>query len=424
MIVLVRAFSILLVLLAVISVAPAPTLADTVEQIRDQITEINRERAKIDEEIKGYEKQLQTIAGSKQTLQSAIQTLDVSRTKTAAQIKSIQQKIASANLRLNELALEINDKEASIALDQAALAASLRAIDDEDDFSIVERLVGSEDFSEAWRSVDRLAALNETLRAHADALTEAKIALSDQHEAVADTRQDLSYSNEELASQKKALDINRQGKAQLLTQTQQEEAQYQALVAQKKAQQKAFEAQLFTFEAQLSALLDPSSIPTAQTGVLIYPVTNVFVTQYFGATVDAKRLYVSGSHGGIDFRAPIGTPIMAAAGGSVTYTESVNTRSGCQYGKFVLLKHANGLSTIYGHLSSVSVAPGETVRAGQVIGYSGDTGYATGPHLHFGVYVTEGIRVTDSSALGSTYCAGIKTVAASPDAYLDPMSYL
>lgn len=419
-----RGFLLLILLALVVGFVPTPTRADTVEQIRDQIKAINAERAKIDEEIKTYEKQLVQIAGSKQTLQSAIATLDVSRNKTAAQIRDIQKKIQSANLRLDELADEISEKEASIALDQAALAASLRAIDGEDDFSMVERLVGAEDFSEAWKSVDRLTALSDSLRSHTLALSEAKVALHGQHEAVSDTKADLSSSNTELETQKKALDVNRQGKAQLLSQTQAEEAQYQALIEQKRAQQKAFESQLYAFESQLSALLDPSSIPAAKTGALLYPIKDVFITQYFGKTVDARRLYVSGTHGGVDFRAPIGTPIMAAGAGTVTDTESAYTRSGCQYGKFVLIKHANGLSTIYGHLSQVSVSPGQSVSAGQVIGYSGDTGYATGPHLHFGVYATEGIRVTDASALGSTYCAGIKTVAASPDAYLDPMSYL
>ncbi|MFZ3020141.1 MAG: M23 family metallopeptidase, partial [Minisyncoccia bacterium] len=117
-------------------------------------------------------------------------------------------------------------------------------------------------------------------------------------------------------------------------------------------------------------------------------------------------------------------PIVASLSGTVTDTESVKTRQGCQYGKWVLIKHPNGLSTIYGHLSVVLVKPGSAVVNGQVIGYSGQTGYATGPHLHFGVFATAGIRIVDASSLGSTYCAGIKTVAAGINAYLDPLTYL
>ena len=422
-----RSFALSLVLLVILigasALSPAATHAQSVKEIRERIEEINRERAKIDEEIAGYQAELNEISGEKQTLQGAIQTLDVSRSKTAAQIKDIQAKIRGATLRLDELSFEITDKEELIRLDRAAVSASLRAIDTADQISIIEQLMMSEDISEAWRAVDSLASVNQALRVHAQALGEAKVALAEQHTAVASTKNELSSSNVELESQKRALDINRQGKQQLLSQTQAEEAQYQALIAEKRRQQAAFEAQLFTFEAQLKQALDPSTIPTAGAGVLAYPLDNVRITQYFGATVDAKRLYVSGTHGGIDFGASIGTPIRAALSGTVTTTEVANIRSGCQYGKFVLLKHANGLSTIYGHMSSVAVTPGETVMTGDVIGYSGETGYATGPHLHFGVYATQGIKIVTADQLGSTYCAGIKTVAANPEAYLDPMSY-
>jgi murein DD-endopeptidase MepM/ murein hydrolase activator NlpD len=111
---------------------------------------------------------------------------------------------------------------------------------------------------------------------------------------------------------------------------------------------------------------------------------------------------------------------MASLGGVVTDTEAVITKNGCQYGKFVLIKHSNGLSTIYGHLSQVNVTPGQAVSTGERIGYSGNTGYTTGPHLHFGVYATQGIRIINS--IGN--CVGIKTVSASLNAYLDPMLYL
>lgn len=407
-----------------VSVPPQESSAQSISQIKDRIEEINRERAKIDEEIAGYQRQLNEIAGEKQTLQSVIQTLDVSRSKTTAQIREIESKIRGANLRLQELDFEITDKEALIALDQAAVAEALRAIHKADEVSIFERLFSSENFTDAWTSVDQLASLNQSLHAHADALSEAKVVLREQQSSVSSTKNQLASHNVELQSQKQALDINRQGKQELLQQTQSEEAAYQALIAERRKQQAAFDALLFQFEAQLKQALDPSSIPSAGSGTLLYPLDSIYVTQYFGKTVDAKRLYVSGSHGGVDFRASIGTPVKAALSGTVTEIESTNIRSGCQYGKFVLVKHANGLSTIYAHLSSVNVSKGSTVTTGEVIGYSGNTGYSTGPHLHFGVYASEGIKVVTADQLGSTYCAGIKTVAANPEAYLDPMLYL
>lgn len=418
------ALALCLVSIMTLSLMGVEARADTIGTIKDQIEKINEERAKLDAEIAGYQKQINALSGTKQTLQSTIQTLDISRSQTATQIKGLQKKIAAANLRLDQLSLEITDKEQSMALDREAIARSLRSIDGADDTLIIEYILGAGSLTDAWTAVDNLSSLTYSLRAHTNALLEIKEVLTDQHKSVAETKNELSSATTDLESQKKALDINRQGKQQLLSQTQAQESSYQALLADRLKKQKEFDALLFSYEAALQQALDPSSIPSAQTGVLLVPLDSIFVTQYFGRTVDAQRLYVSGSHGGVDFRASIGTPVKAALAGTVSEVEGIKIKDGCQYGKFVLIKHANGLSTIYGHLSQVSVGEGDTISTGQVIGYSGNTGYSTGPHLHFGVYATQGIKVVTADALGSTYCAGIKTVAANPDAYLDPMDYL
>lgn len=418
------ALSFLLLFLGVLSLIPPRADASSIDTIKEQIEQINAERAKLDAEIAGYQKQLNALAGTKQTLQSTIQTLDVSRSKTAAQIKDLQKKIAAANLKLDQLSFEITDKEQAMALDREAISQSLRTIDQADDSLIIEYLLGAKDLTEAWTAVDNLTSLSQSLHAHTRALSEIKQVLAEQHKSVASTKTELSSATVDLESQKKALDINRQGKQQLLSQTQAQESSYQALIAERKKRQQEFDALLFSYENALRQALDPDSIPTAGKGVLLYPVDSPRITQYFGKTVDAKRLYTSGSHGGVDFGASIGTPVKAALTGTVSEIEAKKIKDGCQYGKFVLIQHANGLSTLYAHLSQVSVNVGDTVTTGQVVGYSGDTGYSTGPHLHFGVYATQGIRVVTADQLGSTYCAGIKTVAANPEAYLDPMLYL
>ena len=89
-------------------------------------------------------------------------------------------------------------------------------------------------------------------------------------------------------------------------------------------------------------------------------------------------------HTGVDWAAPVGTPILAAGDGTV---ELVGGKGG--YGNYVRIRHANGYSTAYGHMSRYAegVAPGVSVKQGQVIGYVGSTGLSTGPHCHFEVLV-------------------------------------
>ena len=75
-------------------------------------------------------------------------------------------------------------------------------------------------------------------------------------------------------------------------------------------------------------------------------------------------------------------------------TGNTDEPRGCySYGKWILIKHENGLSTLYAHLSLIKVNAGETVNTGDIIGYSGNTGYSTGPHLHLTVYATQGVKI-------------------------------
>jgi len=93
-------------------------------------------------------------------------------------------------------------------------------------------------------------------------------------------------------------------------------------------------------------------------------------------------LHFARMHAGIDFGAPWGSPIVAAADGQV-----VAAGWGGGYGREVQIAHGGGIVTLYGHMSSIAAAAGEPVRQGQVIGYVGSSGLSTGPHLHFEVKV-------------------------------------
>jgi len=103
-----------------------------------------------------------------------------------------------------------------------------------------------------------------------------------------------------------------------------------------------------------------------------------------------RRLF----HAGVDFSAPRGTPICAAQGGTVVYSGWLQG-----YGKLVVIRHPNGLSTRYGHCSSIRTKVGQSVKRGQIIGTVGSTGTATGNHLHFEVR-RNGVTVNPLALLG------------------------
>jgi murein DD-endopeptidase MepM/ murein hydrolase activator NlpD len=133
-----------------------------------------------------------------------------------------------------------------------------------------------------------------------------------------------------------------------------------------------------------------------------------------GSSFGARQDPINGEgafHSGIDIDAPTGTPVRATADADVT-----GATMGAGYGRQLVLDHGHDLLTVYGHLSAVAVVPGQHVTRGQVIGYVGQTGRATGPHLHYEVRVHnvpvnpykylrvtyEQIATTDSGSTAST----------------------
>jgi murein DD-endopeptidase MepM/ murein hydrolase activator NlpD len=112
-------------------------------------------------------------------------------------------------------------------------------------------------------------------------------------------------------------------------------------------------------------------------------------------------------HQGVDFAAPLGTPVLAAGDGVV-----VEARPWQGYGNWLRIRHAGGWQTGYAHLAAYvgGVGPGVRVRQGEVVGYVGQTGLATGPHLHYEVWL-DGVRVDPMRAV-SAPAADLGPVAA------------
>ena len=121
------------------------------------------------------------------------------------------------------------------------------------------------------------------------------------------------------------------------------------------------------------------------TGIFAWPLPQSFtITSQFGYRTDPFTGEIS-YHSGTDIAAPYGTPVLAAAGGTVTVANATDPWGG-SYGYYVKIQHDGTFDTLYAHCSSICVTPGQQVRQGEVIGYVGSTGNSTGNHLHFEVW--------------------------------------
>lgn len=132
-----------------------------------------------------------------------------------------------------------------------------------------------------------------------------------------------------------------------------------------------------------------SGTPVYSNGSLIWPTDSTYITSNFGNR-DAPTAGASTNHQGLDIGAAAGTPIYAAASGTIEVATSNNS-----YGNYVMVNHGSGTTTVYAHMESMTVSSGQYVTQGQIIGYVGSTGITTGPHLHYEVRV-DGSRVDPS----------------------------
>lgn len=422
-----RRFFILLCVLGVASAVSATAVAETADELRGNITNTQANIDKLEKEIAQYEKDLDVIGKEKKTLQNTVNELDVSRKKVQASITLTQNKISQTQRTINTLTNNIKTREQLVQEHQHALAESLRQLEEEDATTLLEILLSGTNVSEAWERVDTLRQFKRGVEQRVATLTQEKTDLEKTRSEHQTQQEVLTEQKQDLSQQKTTLDINRTTKNQLLSQTKNKESTYQDILEQKRKAKIEFENALSEYESKLSYILDPSTLPPAGKGVLRWPLSKVRITQYFGNTEFAKSGAYNGSgHNGVDFGTPVGTPVKAALSGTIVETGNTDVYPGCySYGTWVLIQHPNGLSTLYGHLSQVNVSNGQSVSTGDLIGYSGNTGYSTGPHLHFTVFASGAVSVRRLGDVKSkTNCANARIPVSAFSGYLNPMDYL
>jgi len=420
----------ILLIIAIASLLSFPFLfikAQTAEEIQQQIQQSNAEIENIEKEIAEYEKQLDTVANEKRTLESNVRELDITRQKVSANVNVAQTRVNTTELEITQLEGDIYSYQGKIERGTAALSETLRNIYIGESQTFVETILKSGKASEFWDEVSSLEQFQTVLRDKLVSLEIAKGELVVAKGASEEKFAQLVVERDDLSSQKRALDITKKEKENLLSETKEKESTYQEILEEKRRAKEEFEAAILELESRLEYTSDPSSIPPRGKGILRWPLNAIKITQYFGNTAFAQSgAYNGQGHNGVDFRASVGTPVKSALSGTIQATGNTDQYAGCySYGKWVLVRHGNGLSTLYAHLSHIGVTSGQNVSTGEVIGFSGNTGYSTGPHLHFTVYESSGVQLVRLGDVRTrTNCANARIPVAPLKAYLNPLDYL
>ncbi|OGI94352.1 hypothetical protein A3A03_03375 [Candidatus Nomurabacteria bacterium RIFCSPLOWO2_01_FULL_40_18] len=399
--------------------------AETAKEVREKIDQKSVEIAKLEAEIRAYQSELQNLGKQKNSLSVSIKQLDITKKKLNADIAVTQNQIDKTNLQIQNLSNDIGDKESNIENDIESIKIGIQKTNEFELTNVFETLLSSNDFTGVWNDIDNIATVREKLQTNIVDLKQIKGELEDTRTETIKAKDELVALKSKLSDQQKIVVQNTNEKNKLLTQTKNSEANYQKLVADQLAKKLAFEKDLRDYESQLKFILNPDELPGS--GVLSWPLDNVYVTQVFGKTVASKRLYVSGSHSGVDFRASIGTPVRAMADGVVLGTGNTDeTCVGTSFGKWVFIKYNNGLVSTYGHLSLTKAVEGQKITRGDIVAYSGNTGHTTGPHLHVSLYVGSAASIQKLPIVSVPGCIGrAYTIPLAPTgAYLDPLYYL
>lgn len=406
----------ILIFLAAISASAA----EIPEELRDSISQKTKELETINQQIAETQKKLEETESKGKTLKNEISQVDQRLNQLNLGIKASEININKLKLEVESLQYDLKDIRGSIDTTKAGIVKLFRELVKKDRESLIVTFLRGNSLADSVNELENTVSLNSSLSEKVVNLQILDKQVAENIDSTAKKKSLVERENENLKNKKTIAAVQKNEKQTLLTVTKNQEKNYQNLLSDLEKQQNAISDEIGKFEDQLRAAFDPTLLPSKRPGVFAWPIQLkkygglAYITQHFG---EKSYLYRGKPHNGLDVGGPVGTPIYAADDGTVSAVDN-NDRSSWQkyqYGKYVMIEHGNNISTLYAHLSKQNVKKGDTVKRGDVIGYLGNTGYATGPHLHFGAYWTPSIQFKTISPANGLVPVG---VIISPEDYL------
>ncbi len=360
---------------------------DEVDDLNDKLEQLQKESDALQAKVNAAktEKAKQEAIKEKTT-----QEITIMKNQIAAleeKIVALENKIAGLEQDIVQKEEEIDGLEDSISENYDLFKRRMRAMYMSEHTSSLSLLLGAESFGDfltaseylkrvAQHDQDILDNLEQTL---AD-VEAAKAAVEEAKAAVEADRAELSSTKAQAEATRKQLDQKLSATVAEIQSIDQMEKEFLADIAAKQKEMKETQEEIDRIYAEM----DEDEMGEFVGGTFMYPVPGyTYISSYYG-----WRFNGTDFHTGVDFTGSNvnGKSVVAANAGNVIFTKTTYI-PGRSYGKYIIVDHGGGYSTLYAHLSSVNVSVGDYVRKGQNIGNVGSTGWSTGPHLHFEVRV-------------------------------------
>lgn len=368
---------------------------------KKSIEEKSKELEQINGQIRETQTNLVKIDSQKRTLNSDLKKIDYTISQVSLGIKASEVNIQKLNLELGSLNERVEAIEKDVDFKKGAIIETIKKINESDREGTLQVLLKNESLVKGAFEVQALHDVQDVLSLNVNELKDLHADLTETIEEKENKKKQVENENQNLKVRKNLAEDQKQERRTLLTETKSKEQLYQQQLSALQKMQEAIAEEIQELEAALRGRIDATQIPAPRPGVLANPVPGGKLTQGYGSSDFARHTYPGRWHNGIDFGRFLGAEILSAEDGRVVAMG--NQDRFCPrgaYGKFVVIKHYNGLTTLYAHLSDFAVKVGDEVDRGQLIAYLGKTGLATGPHLHFTVYDSTTFSIKESRTCG------------------------
>ena len=393
----------LTVLLVVLALLLGSTSAGAQDDPAAELQQVQLELAEVDRDIKAARTEAsavgQQVATAQANLESALALFNAAQARvdeTVARVHDTEQALAELTTRLSGLEDDLARTEIDLSNTEERLEDQAVAMYMEASAMPAIGLFSQED---AVSAATVIVYAGDIFAENEDIFSAFELLQRDEERmrgAVAERKAEAQVQLAQLEAQKAQLELERNDANAALAAAQNEAAAVQALLSEIRNNISASEEHKDGLEADAQRLEEEiarlQSDEGEAPGILQWPVGGR-VSSRFGFRIH-PIMGVRKLHTGIDISASTGTPISAAAAGTVILSETYGG-----YGRAVVIDHGGGMATLYAHQSSIAVSVGEVVTRGEVVGYIGCTGSCTGPHLHFEVRLS-GVPVDPMQYLG------------------------
>lgn len=386
---------VLLALIFVISLMTAliPTNASAASQ--SEINRLTQQRKELQAKQQEQQKTINSLRSKKASVVDQKAALDKENDLAQQEIELVKEQITAYDQQIEDKGVELESAKQEEEAQTVRFRSCVRHLEEYGQMSYIAILLEATSLSDLLARMDMVGeviAYNKQVQAD---MTAAREKVETVKAELEDARTELQDKQSELETKQVALQQKVSEANALLASLESDINAYKSVHDQYEQQQKNVQSQIdkqveeLRRQEEVNKNNNPGYDPgkaNGSTGTMMWPCPSChYITSQFGwryHPIYQTQKY----HSGVDIGASYGATIVAADGGTIITAGSVSG-----YGNCVVINHGNGITTLYGHMSSIAVSVGQKVSKGQTIGYVGSTGNSTGPHLHWEVTVN-GVR--------------------------------